>query len=206
MPEGFLDVPVVRQRRDFSCGAAATLALLRYWLPDAYAATEEGALYGPLGTTEARGTEPEPIVAFLRHNGLDARYRHTDVTVADLERAVDAREPPIVDLQAWTDHGAPYAETWDAGHYVLLVGYDDKRLYFVDPSSMTPTGHAFLARGEFDERWHDLAGEQDQRVRRMAVFVRGVRGARPPGPGLARAVDRDAGSSQATPANAVRLG
>jgi predicted double-glycine peptidase len=174
MPANLVLVPVVTQRQDFSCGAAATLAILRYWRPDAYALVDEGALYAPLETTHARGTEPEPIVTYLRQNGLDAWYRHTDVTVADLERAVDAGEPPIVDLQAWTDHvAAPYRETWDAGHYVVMVGYDDERLYFVDPSTMTPDGFVYLTRAEFDERWHDLAGEHDERVERMAVFVRG---------------------------------
>jgi hypothetical protein len=96
------------------------------------------------------------------------------VTVADLERAVDAGEPPIVDLQAWTDHDRiPYRETWDAGHYVVMVGYDDERLYFADPSTMTPHGYAFLRRAELEERWHDLAGLNDARVERMAIFVRG---------------------------------
>ena len=122
----------------------------------------------------ARGTEPEPIVAFLRSTGLDATYRHTDVTIADLERAVDRREPPIVDLQAWTDHTAPYRETWDAGHYVVMVGYDDERLYFADPSTMTPDGFGYLTRAELEERWHDLAGDHDERVERMAIFVRGL--------------------------------
>jgi predicted double-glycine peptidase len=177
MPANLVLVPVVTQRQDFSCGAAATLAILRYWRPDAYAQVDEGTLYAPLETTHARGTEPEPIVAYLRQNGLDARYRHTDVTVADLERAVDSGEPPIVDLQAWTDHAAsPYRETWDAGHYVVMVGYDDERLYFVDPSTMTPDGFVYLTRAEFDERWHDLAGEHDERVERMAIFVRGATG------------------------------
>ena len=166
-------VPVVTQRADFSCGAAVTLALLRYWRPETYGAVEERALYAPLETSDARGTEPEPMVEFLRRSGLEAAYRFGDVTVTDLERAVDAREPPIVDLQAWTDHEAPYRETWDAGHYVVMVGYDDERLFFADPSTTTPHGYAFLARAELEERWHDLAGSSDARVERMAIFARG---------------------------------
>jgi predicted double-glycine peptidase len=172
MPSNFVLVPVVTQRKDFSCGAAATLAILRYWDPDGYANVDEATLYEPLQTTHARGTEPEPIVAYLRSAGLDATYRHTDVTVADLERAVDRHEPPIVDLQAWTDHPTPYRETWDAGHYVVMVGYDDERLYFADPSTMTPDGFGYLTRAELEERWHDLAGDHDERVERMAIFVR----------------------------------
>jgi predicted double-glycine peptidase len=176
MPVNLVPVPVVTQRSDFSCGPAATLAVLRYWQPEAYGSVEESALYGALETTHARGTEPEPIAELLRRNGLDAQYRYGDVTVRDLERAVDAREPPIVDLQAWTDHPIPYRDTWDAGHYVVMVGYDDERLFFADPSTMTPHGYVFLPRGELDERWHDLAGLADTPVERMAIFVRGARG------------------------------
>jgi predicted double-glycine peptidase len=173
LPGNLVQVPVVTQRADFSCGPAATLALLRFWRPDAFATVEESALYAPLETTDARGTEPEPIAELFRSNGLEAAYRYGNVTVADLERAVDAGEPPIVDLQAWTDHPIPYRETWDAGHYVVMVGYDDERLYFADPSTMTPHGYVFLPRVELEERWHDLAGLTDDRVERMAIFVRG---------------------------------
>jgi predicted double-glycine peptidase len=173
LPVNLVQVPVVTQRNDFSCGPAATLALLRYWRPQDYAGIDESALYAPLETTHARGTEPEPIAALFRRNGLKAEYRHGDVTVADLERAVDGREPPIVDLQAWTDHNAPYRETWDAGHYVLMVGYDSERLYFADPSTMSPHGYVFLPRDELDERWHDLAGIGDDPVEHMAIFVHG---------------------------------
>ena len=190
LPGNLVQVPVVTQRRDFSCGPAATLALLRYWRPDTFATVEESALYAPLETTHAHGTEPEPIAQLLRSLGLEAQYRHGNVTVADLERAVDAREPPIVDLQAWTDHHLPYRETWDAGHYVVMVGYDDERLYFADPSTMTPHGYVFLPRVELEERWHDLAGLADVRVERMAIFVRGPTG---------HAVDGD------PPPSAVRL-
>jgi predicted double-glycine peptidase len=180
---------VVRQRQGFSCGAAAALALLRYWCPEAYAHTEEDALYAVLQTTNDRGTEPEPMVNLLRSSGLQAEYRHGDVTIADLERAVDAREPPIVDLQAWRERDAPWRETWDAGHYVMMVGYDAEKLFFADPSTMTPHGYVFIPRSELDERWHDLAGERDQPVERMAIFARGKKrwaSDAPPPPGATR--------------------
>ncbi|HEX3772765.1 MAG TPA: C39 family peptidase [Polyangiaceae bacterium] len=174
LPANLVQVPVVTQRRDFSCGPAATLSVLRYWRPEAYGAVDESDLYASLETTNERGTEPEPMEALLRKSGLDATYRFGDVTIRDLEQAIDAKEPPIVDLQAWTDHEeVPYRGTWDAGHYVVMVGYDAERLYFADPSTMTPHGYVFLSRPELEERWHDLAGAQDQPVERMAIFVRG---------------------------------
>jgi predicted double-glycine peptidase len=174
LPRNLVHVPSVKQRTDFSCGNAATLALLRYWRWDLYGVVEETALYLPLETTRARGTEPQPITTFLGTvGGLTAEYRHGDVTVEDLERAVDMGQPPIVDLQAWSDHDAPWRDVWDAGHYVVLVGYDEQRLYFMDPSTMTPGPYAYLPRLELDERWHDLSGERDEPVARMTIFVNG---------------------------------
>jgi predicted double-glycine peptidase len=173
-PRNLLPLPMVKQRTSFSCGNAATLSLLRYWNWEAFAEVDETDLYLPLQTTHARGTEPEPIAAYLSAaGGLSAKYRHSDVTVSDLERAVDAGQPPIVDLQACRDDESPWRDVWDAGHYVVMVGYDDERLFFMDPSTMTPGPYAYLARTEIDERWHDLAGEDDARLERMAIFVRG---------------------------------
>jgi predicted double-glycine peptidase len=165
---------LVQQAQGFSCGAAATLMLLRYWRYDTFAGVDESELYAALDTTQAQGTEPEPMVALLRQHGIDAEYRNGNVRVEDLERAVDAREPPIVDLQAWRDRPDPWPETWDAGHYVVMVGYDAERLYFADPSRATPKGYAYLLRSELEPRWHDLAGPANVRVDRMAIFVRGA--------------------------------
>jgi uncharacterized protein len=174
LPRNLIRVPKVRQQTDFSCGTAATLALLRYWRVPEYADVDEAKLYQQLGTTPARGTEPQAIAAFLNAApGITAEYRHGDVTVGDLERAVDLLQPPVVDLQAWRDHDAPWRDVWDAGHYVVLVGYDDERLFFMDPSRATPGPYAYLPRAELDERWHDLTGDHNQEVLRMAVFARG---------------------------------
>jgi len=175
MPRNLLRVPCVKQRTDFSCGSAATLALLRYWRWDLYEGVDEAALYAPLETTRACGTEPEPIAAFLNTlAGVTAVYRNGDVTIGDLERAIDLRQPPIVDLQACRDHELPWRTTWDAGHYVVMVGYDSERLFFMDPSTMTPGPYAYLSRAELAERWHDLTGEHNVRVEHMAIFVTGT--------------------------------
>jgi predicted double-glycine peptidase len=174
LPPNLIRVPVVKQETDFSCGSAAALSMLRYWRWDAYAHASETELHDALDTTHARGTEPEPITEYLRTAaGLDAVYRHGDVTVMQLEQAVDSGHPPIVDLQAWRDKDVPYRDTWDAGHYVILVGYDAENLFFMDPSVLTTAPYAFMPRAELDERWHDLAGHHDTRVERMVIFVRG---------------------------------
>jgi predicted double-glycine peptidase len=174
LPRNLAAMPSVKQQTNYSCGNAATLSMLRYWRPELFAGVDETALYAPLQTTRAGGTEPEPIAAFLHAHGLDAVYRHGDVTVEELERAVDLRQPPIVDLQAWRDDELPWRDVWDSGHYVIMVGYDAERLWFMDPGRMTPGPYAYLLRSELDDRWHDLAGPQNARLYRMAIFVRGA--------------------------------
>lgn len=169
MPANLAIVPLVAQREDFSCGDAATLALLRYWRWGTYARVGEETLYAPLRTTAAKGTDPAPIASYLRALGFDAAYR-IGASVSDLQRAVDAREPPIVDLQAWGDGDVSYEQSWDSGHYVVMVGYDDERVFFMDPS--TRGRYAFVTRAQLDERWHDVDGDREEHRERMAVFVR----------------------------------
>jgi predicted double-glycine peptidase len=192
LPPNLVPVPVVKQETDFSCGAAAALSLLRFWRADLYADVDETELHHALQTTNDHGTEPEPIEQYLHTAArLEASYRHGDITLDQLLAAVDAGEPPIVDLQAWRDHAdVPWRDTWDAGHYVVLAGYDADRLFVMDPSVLTPGGYAFFPRAELDERWHDLAGHDNVRVARMTIFVRGAgprwRPDGPPGDGATR--------------------
>jgi predicted double-glycine peptidase len=174
LPSNVVHVPAVKQRTDYSCGAAATLALLRFWHGDAYARVEEHDLFAALDTTPSNGTEPEPITEYLRRRAnLEATYLHGDVTLAHLERAVDAGHPPLVDLQAWRDTDQPWPEVWDAGHYAILIGHDAEHLFFMDPSVLTHGAYAYMPRGELNERWHDLAGPDNRRLERMTIFVHG---------------------------------
>ena len=193
LPSNVVHVPAVKQRTDFSCGAAAALSLLRFWRGDEYAQVQESDLFEPLQTTPAAGTEPEPIAEYLSvRAGLETRYLHGDVTLTQLEQAVDAGQPPLVDLQCWRDTPVPWNDVWDAGHYAILVGYDSTHLFFMDPSVLTAGAYAFMPRHELNERWHDTAGPHDMRLERMVVFVRGRKPLWTPG--------------EALPAIATRLG
>jgi predicted double-glycine peptidase len=169
VPDSIVRVPLVRQATDYSCGDASALALLRYWRWDDYASVGEEALYAPLGTTEKDGTDPQPIAAYLNGvAGVSADYRH-DASVDELYAAVDRGEPPIVDLQAWQSTARDWDTDWDDGHYVVLVGYDAQRLYFMDPS--TPHKYAYIPLAQFESRWHDTVGKHNAHAQHMAIFV-----------------------------------
>jgi predicted double-glycine peptidase len=179
VPANLIPVPLVRQKTDYSCGDASTLALLRYWHNPDWREVGETSLYDTLQTTKKDGTDPQPIAAFLNGDGLgfDAAYRTEDddgIELADLLAAVDAGNPPIVDLQAWQsadsrDTLKPWRTDWDDGHYVVLAGYDDVNLFFMDPS--TSRAYAYIPRDEFPDRWHDTVGADNARRQHMVITV-----------------------------------
>jgi predicted double-glycine peptidase len=177
VPANLVRVPLVRQRQDYSCGDAATLAVLRRWKHADYKDVSESALYEPLHTSKEEGTDPQPIADYVNGiDGLHADYRTADdgVAIADLEAAVDRGEPPIVDIQAWQDVRTladlkPWDTDWDDGHYVVLVGYDQRSFFFMDPS--TSGKYAFIPRAELEERWHDVVGPTNVHTQRMAIFI-----------------------------------
>lgn len=167
LPKNALGVPLVRQATGYSCGAAALLAVLRYWR--AYDG-DERSLYAALDTTEADGTEPDAIERVARAHGLDARWR-TGATVDELRAAAAVGSTVIVDLQAWRDRAAgDWASDWDDGHYVVMVALDDKYLYAMDPS--VDAAYDFVALGELARRWHDEYRDH-RRFEHGALFIAG---------------------------------
>ncbi len=170
-------VPDVRQSTGYTCGAAALQAVLAYWgTPE-----REDRLAARLRSTAEAGTHPADIVRVAGEFGLTADLRE-GLTLADLEAALASGTTVIVDLQAWRVRAdAPWTETWDDGHYMVLLGMDGANLYFEDPSLLGVRG--LIPRSEFVDRWHDYEGQppldaSDRRYVHMAIFIEG--GAPPP--------------------------
>ncbi len=165
-------VPDVRQSTGYTCGASALQAILAYWGTE----EREDRLAAHLHSTPEAGTHPLDIVRVAREFGLTAEIRE-GLDLPDLEAALDAGTPVIVDLQAWRERAdVPWTETWDDGHYMVLLGMDAEKLYFEDPSLLGKRG--FIPRAEFVDRWHDYEGEppldpSDRKYVRMAIFLTG---------------------------------
>ena len=172
----FASVPDVRQSTDYTCGAAALQAVLAYWGKE----EREDRLTARLHGDPELGIHPLDILRVAREFGLSADLRE-GLDLADLEAALASGTTVIVDLQAWrgpTD--LPWAETWDDGHYMVLLGMDTRNLYFEDPSLLGSRG--FISRGEFVERWHDYEGDppldaEDRVFVHTAIFIRGAQAA-----------------------------
>ena len=172
---GFLTgVPDVRQSTAYSCGAAALQAVMSYYGLD----KRERALMDSLKTNEDAGTSPENIVRVAGENGFKAIIKE-GLTIEDLERAVRDRIPVIADIEAWVGPrkaGFSWTDDWEDGHYVVVIGVDDRNVYVEDPSLLGTRG--VIPREEFLDRWHDYEGApprdaSDRSFVRMGIFITG---------------------------------
>ena len=148
-----LNVPDVQQTTAYSCGASALQAVLYYW----GIVRTERTLMTELGTTPDLGTHPSNIVSVASDNYNLYADRRNDLTIADLEEGISEGFTIIVDIQAWRDGTGSWDDTWEDGHYLVFIGYDDENLYFEDPVLFGT--RASIPRAEFESRWHDYEGE-----------------------------------------------
>ena len=167
-------VPDVHQSTTYSCGAAALQAVMSYYGVD----KRERALMESLKTNEDAGTSPGNIIRVAMENGFGARIRE-GLTIEDLAAAVRDGIPVIADIQAWTDAaktGFHWTGDWEDGHYVVVIGLDDRNVYVEDPSLLGTRG--VIPRAEFLERWRDYEGApphdaSDRSYVRMGIYITG---------------------------------
>ena len=154
LTERYLPVPLVTQQTNYSCGPASLLSVLYYW--QVYTGDEQ-SLYGALGTTPENGTHPFKIIEVAKKMGLDS-YFIDRLTINDLQYYLEQRITVILDLQAWSKlspekNKQPWEDTWEDGHYVVLIGLDNENVYIMDPS--THGYYAYVPIKELMVRWHD---------------------------------------------------
>jgi len=144
-----IKIPRILQSTNYTCGVAASLAILAYF---GYDMTEsELAVY--LKPDPKVGTPPRRIVAYFKSEGFDV-FDRQDMTLADLTQEIDNGRPTLVVMQAWASgEKVDWKNSWDSGHYVVAIGYDAKNIYFMDPYTIGQ--FTFIPRQEFLLRWHD---------------------------------------------------
>ena len=144
-------VPSVLQQRPYTCGPAVLVAVLRYF----GRAVDEPRIAAEAGSTPD-GTSFDGMEQALRARGLTTE-RRDDLTPESIKQLLKQGALVVVALQAWRDELPPlggYANEWDEGHYVVPVAVDDDAVLFEDPA--VAGRRAFLTRGEFARRWHDV--------------------------------------------------
>ena len=163
--EHLLDFPEVRQGTDYTCGDSAMQAVLYYYGIE----FREDQLIKRLHTTHD-GTDPEAIEDFAKAEGFSVDMRA--MNIADIKEYIDKSVPVIVDIQAWSGHRHQnYKGDYDDGHYVVVIGYDDERFIFEDPSLMN---RGYLTFAEFLERWHDVGnGPKGPHITHRGIAIYG---------------------------------
>jgi predicted double-glycine peptidase len=160
-----LDLPDIVQATDYTCGAAALLAICRYYGtgPRSERRVVEDMQFGEAGS------DPEHVLRAIAKYGL-VHEEFRPMTTQQLRACLDRGRPVMVMIQAWADP-APlsYADRWDDGHWVVAIGYDAVGIYFEDPS--LPGARGYLTDAELDERWHDIEGEDAHHVEHYGLAI-----------------------------------
>ena len=146
----FLPVPHYRQGKAWSCGPACVRMILAF-----YGETvSEAELVEALGANERDGTHPRSIVAHMRLRGLRIR-QIGDSGMHGLALEAGRSRPVIVGYQDWSGCRRPdYSTSWDHGHYAIVIGHKDDRIWLCDPSSKRK--RRSLAAEDFLSRWRDI--------------------------------------------------
>lgn len=145
-----LTFPELRQTYDYDCGPKSVQAVLAYYGID----VREAPIMKLAGTSRS-GTPIRGIVRALRKYGL--KYKVGKMDIAGIKRELDRNRPVILVLQAWaTKEVVNWEKDWIDGHYVVAIGYDARRIFFEDPSSVMRT---YLTYDELMARWHDVDTE-----------------------------------------------
>ena len=170
-PRPFLPVPLISQSTSYSCGAAALMSVLLYFqVFDG----PEAELHAPLAVTPEQGTHPDRIVKVAQRFGLQADKRD-GLDLEDLRQELGSGALVILDIQAWPDGSRRrWQDHWEDGHYVVLVGMDDRNVYVMDPSVRGRYG--YIPQPELLQRWHDYEREAGRRriYDRLGIVVRGA--------------------------------
>ncbi len=153
----FLDIKGYQQTKDYTCGPAAVMSLLRYYgkLSDQQMnKITEIRIAKEMGTTKAEGTNEEQIVCWLNKHGFNAKSSH-NCSVSGLRQYLTKGIPILVD---WIDWG---------GHWVAVAGYDfagnardmeHDTIFFADPAARfdsikTMDGITFINPQRFTSMW-----------------------------------------------------
>lgn len=149
-----IPLPWVQQVSNWDCGPAALRAICQYYKigPDDHDQFIKDC------KANKEGTEPKDLIRVAKKYGLKVKEVQ-GMSIEQLESYLDAGKPVIVAIQAW---GAKkYYKKLDSGHYAVAIGYDEKRIYFEDPSVHTRKRGSMLKK-DFLERWKDkkISGEE----------------------------------------------
>ena len=153
-----IELPDVRQNDNYSCGAAVTMSVGKYYGVGPNTLKEWKDL---LGTSRAKSTPPDAIIEVLTKLGCQVVAKQ-DMTEEDLCYYHKLRIPVITPIQEWGDPRVKAASTY--GHWVAVVGVGLGYVFVQDPSidnvmdgegGDNAEGRMMIHCKRWDEVWHD---------------------------------------------------
>ncbi len=154
--------PTVKQRTHDDCGAACVSSILRYHnRRHQYVRLCRELKLSKIGVDELE------MVRFLQAEGFKAELL-IDLTSEGLIECLKAQKPVILIIQAWSRKKAETYACTDYGHYVMAIGYNDDKFYFMDPALRFGT-YGYMTKEELEVRWY-LLGEGGSR-KRVGIVV-----------------------------------
>ncbi|MBK9033163.1 MAG: C39 family peptidase [Myxococcales bacterium] len=159
-----IDLPNVAQRRGYTCGPAAMLAVAAYF---GVGPGDEDDVAAAM-TIGRDGSDPPHLRKVARRWGLRVE-EHVGMTTAALRATLDRGRPVVMMVQAWA-WPAPrsYRARWRHGHWVVAIGHDRGGVYVEDPALHAARG--WLSDDDLDDRWHDW-GPGKTRVHRYGLAL-----------------------------------
>jgi ABC-type bacteriocin/lantibiotic exporter with double-glycine peptidase domain len=149
-----MEFPELRQAYDYDCGASVLQSILFYYGEE----YRESDIIEDLKVDPDIGAEPADIIRVARKYGLRPLEKE-NISIDELKSFVDSGVPVMIMVQAWPDTPVDWNEEWDWAHWVAVIGYDDKRIYFEDPASSKRT---YLTYDELDARWHAYIDQENK--------------------------------------------
>ena len=154
-----LEVPDVRQRDHYSCGAAASMVVGRYLGvgPETLPQWKEA-----LGTDVEQSTHPQAIVGYFQSLGCTV-IAQQELGLGELRSYIEAGMPVIVPVQDYGPWVPPEAR-FDYGHYLVVIGVGMGYVFCQDSSednviadsgSVQKPGRVMIDAEDFLRLWHD---------------------------------------------------
>lgn len=145
----FIKVPLCLQETPYTCGVACVQSILAgYGI-----IYHQDTLSEMLKQKPIYGTDFRNIINFMEMLGFQASF-NIEMNISLLRELIDNGITPILIIQAWKDDEIDYIYDWKNSHYVIACGYDDNRIFFMDP--WTLGNYTFITNNELMKRWHTI--------------------------------------------------
>ena len=143
----FIYVPLCLQETEYTCGIACLQSVLGSY---GFIYRQE-MLAKTLRARPILGTDYKEIINFVKYIGFEA-YLVENMSIDNLKTFIDDNITPLLLIQAWADDGTNYSQDWSDAHYVIACGYDDNRIFFMDPYTLG--NYTYIRNDDLKNRWH----------------------------------------------------